>query len=425
MSEFKGKFTDFYLKALKAESNTKPPAREYDLREGHGFGIRVRKSGVITFFYMYHFNDKRRFFNLGTYGTPPGISLSDARQKHAEAYAKVKSGIDPMAPPPPPEISPEEITVTHVAEEFLERWSKINYSEKWHYNVKLALERDVLPIFGGRPISTIRRREIIHLLETVVARAPGQARNVHKAMSKMFWYAQDREYIDTTPCTDMLDSLPSLRVAEGKSRTLDDKEIFKLFRRIDRGPGNDSVKRALKFILITAQRPEEVTGMHSDEISRVGSDFWWTIPWQRIKTENSKLLKRSPENHRVYLSPLAMSIIGDRKGYIFPTISGEDPIRRNSLSQRVERGISIMRSAKKTIQIHYYGLAQWTPHDLRRTARTGMARLEIPKDWAEEVLNHKEKKIRSIYDQHKYDSQKKKALQKWSDHLQKILQIPK
>lgn len=422
MPEFKGKFTDLFLKALKAEISKKPPIHEYDLREGHGFGIRVRKSGVITFFYMYHFNGKRRFLNLGTYGTAPDTPLTDARQKHAEAYSKVKTGIDPLAAPAPPERIDETLTVSEVANEFLERWSKAHYSEKWHYNVKLALESDVLPKIGDRNITTIRRREIISLLEGVVARAPGQARNVHKSLSKMFWYAQDREYIDTSPCTSMLDSLPSLRVSEGKNRTLDDKEIIKLFRRLDCGPGHDSVKRALKVILITAQRPEEVAEMHSDEISREGEDYWWTIPWQRIKTENSKLLKRPPENHRVYLSPLAMSIIGNRKGFIFPTASGNGPIRRNSLSQRVDRGISIIRhKGKRQHNFKYYGLAKWSPHDLRRTARTGMAKIEIPKDWAEEVLNHKDNRLRSIYDQHKYDVQKKKALNLWSEHLYNLL----
>ena len=100
MPEFKGKLTDLYLKALKVEVNKKRPLKEYDLREGHGFGIRVRKTGIITFFYMYHLADKRRFLNLGIYGPPPDTSLANARLKYAEAFALVKAGIDPQALPP-------------------------------------------------------------------------------------------------------------------------------------------------------------------------------------------------------------------------------------------------------------------------------------------------------------------------------------
>jgi integrase len=329
-----------------------------------------------------------------------------------------------MAPPPlpPPEDpKPEEKTVAFVTAEFLKNWSKLNYSARWHYNVERAFEVDVLPVIGDRVITTIRRREIISLLETVVARAPGQARNVYKAIAKMFWYAQDREYIDTTPCTDMLDSLPALRVAEGKSRVLDDKEIKKACRRIDRGPGDDSIKRALKLILVTAQRPDEVAGMHRNEIHSDWHGSWWTIPWRRIKTENSKTLRRSPEDHRVYLTPLALSLIGDGKEFIFPATDGESPIRRNSLSQRVARGYTLVRRNGRKIEFKYYGLPEWTPHDLRRSARTGMARIDIPSNWAEEVMNHKKEKIRAIYDQHKYDEQKKKALTRWAEHLEGII----
>lgn len=416
MPEFKGKFTDLYLKSLKVEVNKTPPLKEYDLRERHGFGIRVRKTGVITFFYMYHFEGKRKFLNLGIYGPPPDASLSDARQKHAAAFAQVKAGIDPMAPPPPPPTKPEEKTVADVTSEFLKKWSQVNYSDRWHYNVEKALKNDVLPHIGDRVITTIRRREIISLLETVVARAPGQARNVYKAVAKMFWYAQDREYIDTTPCIGLLDSIPALRVAEGEKRALDDREIRKAWKRIDRGPGDDSVKRALKLILATAQRPDEVAGMHCDEIK----GHWWTIPWQRIKTENSKTKKGRRQDHRVYLSPLALSLIGDRKGFICASADEESPIRRNSLSQRVERGITIERRGKK-IQFKYYSLPEWSPNDLRRTARTGMARIEVNDKWIEEVLNHKKDKIRSIYDQHTYDEQKRKALTLWGKHLESII----
>jgi integrase len=430
-------FTDKYLTSLK------PKDKQYYVREGQGFAVRVLPSGVKTFLFIYTLNGKRRQKNLGNY---PAKKLADARQEFRDSASTLVSGVDPQASPPlPPDPPPEEKTVADVSSEFLKNWSKLNYSARWHYNVERAMEKDVLPLIGVRAITTIRRREIISLLETVVARAPGQARNVYKAVAKMFWYAQDREYIDTTPCTNMLNSIPALRVAEGKSRVLDDMEIKKFWRRIDRGPGNDSVKRALKMILVTCQRPEEVVGMHRNEIN----GHWWTIPWQRIKTENSKTLSRPPHDHRVYLTPLALELIGDEKKFIFPTLDSDipikskalfqnvepiaenvvknpsTPIRRNSLSQRVERGITLERRDTRKIQFKYYGLSPWTPHDLRRSARTGMSRIEIPSNWAEEVMNHKKDKIRSIYDHHKYDEQKRKALTRWAEHLEGLLNIVK
>jgi integrase len=286
----------------------------------------------------------------------------------------------------------------------------------------MSINNDVLPIIGDKQITDIQRRDLIPLFETVAARAPGQARNVYKATTKLFWYAKKNlEIIDASPCIEMLDSVPALRDSVNRERILSDKEIQKLWKRVDKWAGSDSVKRALKTILITAQRPEEVTGMHRREISQEDDGIWWTIPWERIKTENSKLLKRKIRcDHRVYLSPLALSLIGDSTGYIFPSPNGEGPIMIDSLSQRVWRG-GVIDRPNRTIRFQYYGLRKWRPHDLRRTARTGMTKIGIVERPAEEVINHKKEKIVSTYDLHKYDREKKEALTKWAEYLEALL----
>ncbi|MFW9604164.1 MAG: tyrosine-type recombinase/integrase [Trichlorobacter sp.] len=430
-TRFSGKFTDFFLDALRKEVEKTPPVKEFDQREiqgAEGFGIRVRKTGIITFFYMYHFGGKRRMLILGSYNDErTKVTLSEARQKYNDAFAKVHTDkVDPMAPVSEDVESVQ--TVSMVAEEFLEKWSKVYYAPRWHDSVKGVIHKYVLPVLGMRPIASISRRDIIPILEELLKTKPGQARNTHKALSMMFWYAEDREYISSSPHVKMTKSLPDLNVPEGKERFLDDKEIVKIWRRIDRGPGEDSTKRALKFILVTGQRPEEVTGMHRREID----GRWWTIPWIRIKTENKKTLRRKPQDHRVYLSDLALSLIGDNKGYIFPSYEivegpkGLDrkergPIVRNSLSQRVVRGFPVVRRKGQTVWFKYYGRPEWSPHDLRRTAGTGMASINIPPKWQDMVLNHKESKVRGTYDQHEYDPQKRDALVRWAEHLKSIL----
>lgn len=433
-TKFSGKFTDFFLDALRKEVEKTPPDKEFDQREvngSEGFGIRVRRSGVITFFYMYHFGGKRRMMILGTYNDERNkVTLSEARQKYNSAFNSVHQlKVDPMATPAD---APEaEMTVEKLAAEFLEKWAAVNYSTRWHDNVKGVLHKYVLPEIGNHAVTAVRRRDLIALLEPLVETKPGQARNVYKAISKMFWYAEDREYLDATPCNRMLNSLPQLSTPSGRERILKDEEIKKVWNRIDRGPGDDSVKRALKFILVTGQRPDEVAGMHRREID----GEWWTIPWKRIKTENKKTLRRKPEDHRVYLTPLALSLVGNEKGFIFP--AQPDPfapnpetalpgqVQRNSLSQRVVRGFPVKRAKGKTIWFQYYGRPHWTPHDLRRSAKTGMSRIGVPDKWSEEVLNHKVDRVRGTYDQHDYDEQKKQALTQWSAHLEMLLNLKK
>jgi len=60
-------------------------------------------------------------------------------------------------------------------------------------------------------------------------------------------------------------------------------------------------------------------------------------------------------------------------------------------------------------------IAEFTLHDLRRTCRTGLARLKIAPHIAERVLNHAQEKIPGTYDTHDYIDEKRDALDLWAD----------
>lgn len=55
--------------------------------------------------------------------------------------------------------------------------------------------------------------------------------------------------------------------------------------------------------------------------------------------------------------------------------------------------------------------------DLRRTARTNMARVGVIEEVAEEVVNHKKSGIVGIYNKYRYDKEKEIALTKWEELL--------
>ena len=63
------------------------------------------------------------------------------------------------------------------------------------------------------------------------------------------------------------------------------------------------------------------------------------------------------------------------------------------------------------------GLAHWTAHDLRRSCRTGLARLGCPREVAEAALGHSKAGIVGVYDLHRYEREVGEWLQKWADHL--------
>jgi integrase len=62
-------------------------------------------------------------------------------------------------------------------------------------------------------------------------------------------------------------------------------------------------------------------------------------------------------------------------------------------------------------------IAAFTLHDLRRTVRTGLAKLGIRSEIAERCLNHAQLGIIATYDTHQYLDEKRGALTQWADHL--------
>jgi integrase len=78
-----------------------------------------------------------------------------------------------------------------------------------------------------------------------------------------------------------------------------------------------------------------------------------------------------------------------------------------------------------TIYLHQLGLDQWSVHDCRRTALTGMAKLGVPPIVLGHVANHrtttKAGMTLSVYVHHAYEKEKRDALELWADRLRGIV----
>jgi len=419
-------FTDRYIRNLKPETKIK------DIREKNGFGIRVKPDSTKIFFYRYTspITSARRFLTLGEY---PELSLEAARIKYGDAYKSVKAGGDPLEAAHQEQADRDAApTVKELAEDYIKRHAEVN-KKSWLED-KRILEKEVYPAWEHRKAQDITKGNIISLLDKIVDRgAPGTANNTFKIIRKMFNWAVKKDRLQASPCIS-IDMPAPLNV---KDRALNADEIKILWNILDTSPTpatsqktaklmkleNDApalsmtpeVKNALKLILITAQRPGEISGMHTDEID----GNWWTIPADRAK--NGKA-------HRVYLTPLAQGIINqaiatvrkDRKtpaetkysGYIFPCPHKEKkkPIERHALSRALRRNAS-------EDDLTTLGIATFTPHDLRRTAATFMAEQGEMDEVIDAILNHTKQGIIRTYNTYRYDKEKQAALETWSQKL--------
>ena len=67
-----------------------------------------------------------------------------------------------------------------------------------------------------------------------------------------------------------------------------------------------------------------------------------------------------------------------------------------------------------------HAVGAFTPHDLRRTCRTGFAKFGVADAVAERVLNHAALGMAGVYNKHNYLDETRPALDKWAAHLRGI-----
>lgn len=427
------KFTDMFIRNLKPKGKLYQVRETSEYREESGFGIRVFPNGLKHWIFAYRNNGKRRTMTLGHY---PGMSLADARAEFQKVRIMArKELIDPISARQAKNDSRQNIkeedqkalTISKLISEYIERHAK-RFKRSWKEDQRI-LNHDVIPVWGKRMVVDIKRRDINLLLEQIIERgAPVMANNTFKIIRKMFNWAVKNDYLDVSPALNI--DLPTPKV--DRNRVLSEQEIRIFWKSIDSADMSNEIRRALKLILVTAQRPNEVIGMRSEEID----GCWWIIPVLRQKVAKSKESERN--SHRVYLTDLALELIGDldvfneetgkkeRKEYIFPCPHKKKikSINRTAMSKAIVNNCpsnciydcdkcdiaKCKNSPGPLSDKNKIGVKHFTPHDLRRTAATIMAKSGTSDEVIDAVLNHVKYGVIKIYNQYKYDTQKKKSL---------------
>ncbi len=353
------------------------------------FGLRVSETGHKSWFLFYRAGGKQRRHTLGTLATIP--SLADARELARRVLRDVQAGKDPAAPKvaePPARVD----SVASVASQFVEKYAKpINRS--WREIEKL-LQRHVVSRWGPRDIRTITRRDVRELLNELVDRGhPIAANRALAAMRKLCNWAIGEDILPVNPCDGL--RAPGKEIA--RDRVLTDDELAELWRAADTIGG--VAGGFFQLLILTAQRRDEVASMRWDDLD-IGKRVW-TLP--RANTKNDK-------SHVVPLSELAIEILTNLPhfGQFVFTTTGDKPIA----------GFSKLKDRIDSVA----GFADWRIHDLRRTAATGMAKLDTIVSVIAKVLNHSERGVTAIYDRHTYDREKREALERWARHVQALVQ---
>jgi len=381
-----------------AEAVKPPAAGQIDCwdRKTSGFGLRVSMGGTKTWIVRYRQDGSRRRYLLGRF---PQVSLADARQAARRYLGEVATGKDPAAERAQAKAEP---TFAELATLYLERHAALHNKPRTVAEATRILRADILPVWGQRKISSIGRKDIIALLDDIVARgAPIEANRVRALLSVMFGFALDRELVDAHPAYRIRRPAPE----HSRDRVLSDDEIRQFWQALENEPLR--VAAGFKLALLTAARSSEVFGMTWSEVDLDGG--WWTLPAERSK--NGKA-------HRIPLVASALTLLralqNESKGC-------ELVIRPGKLGRGSWRPLRCPRNWLADIR-RSAGLAHFTTHDLRRTVASKMTELGIPRLTVSKLLNHAEAGVTHVYDRHTYDAEKRAALLKWERRLTEIVE---
>jgi integrase len=369
--------------------NMKPGAARREIPDAgqRGLYVIVQPTGRKVYAVRYRFAGKTRKLTLQA-----GITLGAARREAADALYHVERGIDPAIKKQrarDEQRAAQADTFQAVAEGFFRRdGAKLRTARSWQRD----LERLVIPVFGRRPIADIRRGDISRLLDDIEDNNGAAAADTVLAIVRriMNWHATRSDDFRSPIVRGMTRWQTS---EHARDRILNDDELCAIWRSAG---DTDPFGYYLKFILLTAARPGEVAGMRIGELD--GSA--WTLPVARNKTKRDLTRPLSVAAQEVLAK--TPHIAGSE--FVFSATGG----RLGGMTRRKQE---IDRAS---------GVTGWRLHDLRRTARSLMARAGVPDRHAEACLGHVIKGVEGTYNRHSYRNEMLIAYEKLATLLGQI-----
>lgn len=392
---------DKQIQALKPEG----VVYEHAIKAGKGLRIKVSAAGKRSWYYRYR-NRHTGALERMKLGEHPGMTLAEAREEvdrlrgvvAEHSSAKLHRDVERKrkAEALAAELAEKQVadfTVAKMIREYMEVASR--ELKSWR-EVSRCFDRYVIPKLGAMAAADVTRKDVIEMLSPLRTEGKDvQANRVLAYLRKAYADMLEAEKVPANPCADI-----KKRAETPRERVLLDPELRRLLAALpaDMEP---AVADVLRFVVLTGLRLGEAVAIRHADIE----DGVLTI----ADTKNST-------THHVYLSEQAAALVESRKGkslYVFPMLTDD---KRHVRVDRVE---GQLRDALPKL-----GVLPFTPHDLRRSFATGLAKLKCPRVLISLALNHTIPGITSRYDKHEYADELREWWGKWGAHVQELMPKP-
>lgn len=390
---------------------------QYRIEGVTGLVLDVRPNNTRTWFVRYQNGPRTsRKFRWYKIGDAKSIGLAQATDRAKAIVAAVQDERrDPVH---------ERIETERKAETFgqmFEQWMT-RYAEPRLARAgtdRIIYRNHLEPNIGRTVLGALNRQEIARLRDDIAAKAtPLTSNSAIGLVSRVLNWAVDEGKIEVNPAARLRKagtSKPRERVLAPSSL----KTFWNGLAAMETMSGehvalgekgrmlSTETRTILRLLLLTGQRRTEVTGTRKEELQLVGEEPVWTIPGER--TKNGLL-------HRLPLPPLAAAEF--RKAVDASPKTSEYVFASPGDHRHHITPLAVTRAMARFVDELI--IPKVSPHDLRRTVGTELARLGIPLHVRSLVLNHSPQSrgvTDAVYNRYAYDKEKREALTAWETCL--------
>jgi integrase len=326
---------------------------------------------------------KQIWYTVGTVGV---TTIDEAREAAREAIKRIKKGLPPAEPVP---MTPDSFAA--VAANWMKRHvEKEKLISQREY--QRVLDKYILPALGDRPFAAIRRSEVSGFLDRIEDNhGPRQADLALSIMRGIANWFSTRDDSYLSPFATVKAKGMRRSRSKPRARILDDAEIRAAWAQAG---GLGTYGAFVKLLLLTAQRRDAVRNMRWSDLAL--SDDGGLI-WTMAKEERQK-----GNAGKIKLPAAAVQIIN-----ALPRFESNPFV----LASNRRRGpISASNHALQKQLTHGCAAPRWTLHDLRRSARSLLARAGINREIAERLMGHVLAGVEGTYNRFDYAPEKAHAL---------------
>ena len=396
--------TTRFVDAAKPRHNSAGDAvrAEYPDAACPGLHLVVQPTGTRSWAFRFRRRTDRKNVKL-TLGKAGDGGLSLAAARHAAAARRHRLEQGAVLVTPVTAVTPQSVRTGDKVETAVASFLELHVRRKNRISTARVTEnifnRIIVPAWRNRTIDSIRRRDIIDLVEDVAASGRGyHANRTCAVLSKFFAWLVARDALTFSPVT----GVERPHKEKTRSRVLTDDELRVLWLAC----GHEGASgEAIRLMTLTGARRGEVGEMSRREVDQ--DHQLWNLPAERTKNGRP---------HTIPLSTQAWTLIEARPrfadcNFVFSADGKRAVNNWDEVKHRISAKAGITASS-------------WRLHDLRRTCASGMQKLGISVPVVEKALNHVSGTFRGIvgvYQQHDYADEVAIALQRWADRVDEIV----